>query len=93
MKKSIIHKFAILSAGIGLIIIFAVILSGAAYPNMLFRIGEPLGLAFIFVSVLCLFISWLWEIHNGIKEKQYLWVMTIAVFGLIVIVRAIIRIA
>ena len=92
MNKNIIHKFAILTAGIGLIIIFAVILSGAAYPDMLFRIGAPLGLVFIFVSVLFQFISWLWEIHNGIKGKQYLWTITIAVFGLIVIVRAIIRI-
>ncbi len=92
MKKALIHKFALIAAAIGLLIIFVVILSGTAYPNMLFRIGAPLGLAFIFASVLLLLICWLWEIHDGIKGRQYLWAIIIAVLGLIVIVQMLIRI-
>ena len=48
MQKNIIHKCALIAAVIGLIIILVVILSGAAYPDMLFRIGAPVGLAFVF---------------------------------------------
>ncbi len=92
MKKNVIYRAAVLSAAIGLIIILGVIFSGAAYPDMLFRIGTPLGLVFIFASVILLFLSWLLEIHNGIKEKQYLWVAVIVVLGLIVIVRTLLRI-
>lgn len=92
MKKSVILKLALLSAAIGLLIVFVVILSGTAYPNMLFRIGAPLGLVLIFVSVLLQFIHWLWEIHDGIKGKQYLWAIIIAVLGCIVIVRVLMRI-
>ena len=92
MKKNIIHKCALISAAIGLITIFVVLLSGAAYPDMLFRIGAPLGLAFVFASVILQFISWLWEIHNGVKSKQYLWTIIIVVLGLLVIVRMLLRI-
>lgn len=92
MKKNILYKSAIMTAAIGLIIIFAVMVSGVAYPHMLFRIGTPLGLVFIFASVLLLFLSWLWDIHHAIKGKQYLWAICIAVLGLIVIARTLIRI-
>lgn len=91
MKKNILYQCAILTAVIGLIIIFTVMLSGVAYPHMLFRIGTPLGLVFIFASVLLLFLSWLWDIHHAIKGKQYLLAIGIAVLGLIVIVRILIR--
>lgn len=92
MKKNIIYKSAMISAVIGLIMIFIVILSGTAYPHMLFRIGTPLGLAFIFASVILLFISWLWEIRNGIKRKQYVQAIVIAILGLVVIIQTIIKI-
>ena len=91
MQKNIIHKCALIAAAIGLIIILVVILSGAAYPDMFFRIGAPVGLAFVFLSVILQFISWLWEIHSGIKSKQYLWTIAVVVLGLIVIVRTMLR--
>ena len=72
MQKNIIHKYAHIAAVIGFIIILAVILSEAAYPNILFYIGAPVGLAFVFLSVILQFISWLLEMHNRIKSKQCL---------------------
>ena len=51
MQKNIIHKYAHIAAVIGFIIILAVILSEAAYPNILFYIGAPVGLAFVFVPI------------------------------------------
>ncbi len=92
MKKNVLYQFALISAGIGLAIIFAVILSGTAYPHIFFRIGAPLGLVFIFISVILLFISWLWEVHSELKAKRYLWAIIIAVFGLLILVQALVRI-
>ena len=91
MKKNLLYRIAILLAAVGLLLLLAVIGSGAAYPDLRFRIGAPLGLSLIFASLLLLFICWVWEIHDGIKGKQYLWAAVLAILGCIVIVRILIR--
>lgn len=91
VKKNLVQKLAVLSAAVGLIVIFVVILSGAAYPDALFRIGAPLGLAFVAVSIVLFAISWILEIHNGIKSKNYVWAIVAAALGLLVIVLALVR--
>lgn len=91
MKKNLVQKLAMLSAAIGLLVIFVVILSGAAWPDALFRIGAPLGLAFIIISVVLFAISWILEIHSGIKSKNYVGAIVVAVLGLLVIVLALVR--
>ena len=91
MKKNLYYKLALLSAAVGLGILFALMLSGAAYPHVLFRIGAPFGLLFVFTGVLLLFVSWLWELRRGIREKQYLWVAFVAVLGILIMVRVLVR--
>lgn len=91
VKKNLIRKLAVISAVIGLGVIFAVILSGAAYPDALFRIGAPLGLAFVAVSVVLLAVSWILEIRSGIKSKNYVGAIVIAALGLLVIALALVR--
>ena len=92
MKRGKLHKFAILVGGIGLIIILSVILSGVAYPNVFFNIGTFLGLLFIFIGVILLFIGWIRDLHDAVKKKQYLWAALIAMVGLIIILKALVRI-
>ena len=58
MKKNLLYRIAILLAAVGLLLLLAVIGSGAAYPDLRFRIGAPLGLSLIFASLLLLFICW-----------------------------------
>lgn len=91
MKRNLVKKLAVISAAIGLAVIFAVMLSGAAYPDALFRIGAPLGLAFVAVSVVLLAISWILEIHSGVKSKNYVGAIVVAALGLIVIAIALVR--
>lgn len=91
VKKDLVKKLAVISAVIGLGVIFAVMLSGAAYPDALFRIGAPLGLAFVAVSVVLLAISWIMEIYSGIKSRNYVWAVAAAALGLMVIALALIR--
>lgn len=85
MNKHTINKFSILSAALGLAVLLGVILSGAAYPHPFFRFGAPLGLLFVFVSVVLQLISWILEIYHGVKGKQYRLAAVIALLGLLVI--------
>lgn len=91
MNKSAINKFAVLSGILGLAVLLGVIVSGAAYPHPFFRYGAPLGLLFVFVSVVLQFISWILEIYHGVKGKQYRFVAVIVVLGLLVIWRLLSR--
>lgn len=91
MNKQKIYKLATITAIIGLGIIFSVILSGVAYPNIFFSIGTLLGFIFIFLSILLLFISWVWELHDAVKSKQYRWAISLIVIGLITIIRIFIK--
>ena len=91
MKKNLLYRIAILLAAIGLLLLLAVIWSGAAYPDPRFCVGAPLSLFLIFASLLLLLICWVWEIRDGIKGKQYLWAAVIAVLGCILIVRFLFR--
>ena len=91
VNKHTINKFSILSAALGLAVLLGVIVSGAAYPNPFFQFGAPLGLLFVFVSVVLQFISWILEIYHGVKGKQYRFVAVIAVLGLLVIGRLLSR--
>ena len=91
VNRHAINKFSILSAALGLAVLLGVIVSGAAYPHPFFRYGAPLGLLFVFVSVVLQFISWILEIYHGVKGKQYRFVAMIVVLGLLVIWRLLSR--
>ncbi len=92
MKNKNIFNFAVITGAIGLVLIFSVILSGTAYPDMFFNIATPLGLLFVFVSAILSCISWLWYLKDTIKSKQYIWAIIVAALGLIVIIKGVIRI-
>lgn len=90
--KEKLFKFVIMTGVSGLIMIFSVILSNSAYPDLFFKIVAPLGLLFIFVSAILGFVSWLWYLKDAIKNKQYTWAITVAVLGLLIMIKQIIRI-
>lgn len=92
MKNKTLCKFATITGIMGLIMIFSMIVSNTASPDMFFRICAPLGLLFIFISIIAGFISWIWYLKNTIKSKQYAWAGGIGILGMLVILKAIIRI-
>lgn len=92
MKNKSLFNMAAFTGGIGLIIIFSVILSGTSYPDLFFRIGLPLGLLFVFISVILAFLCWLQYLRNTIKSKHYAAAIVVAVLGLFIILREVIRI-
>lgn len=62
-------KLAVLTGGIGLLIILGVILSETAYPNLIFSIGTFVGLILVFVSVGLFIIGWSKSLYDDIKKK------------------------
>lgn len=83
MKSKKYYKLAGYSGLIGLILLIIVILSNSAYPSMVFRILTPLAMLFVFTSVALLGISWLLEIKETIKRKEYISAGIIIIIGLL----------
>ena len=60
--KDRLSKLTVASGILGLVLLLGVMLSGAAYPSLVFRIGAPLGLLFVFLSVGLLGLRYLRDI-------------------------------
>lgn len=89
MKK--FFKLSVITSVVGLTMILGLILSKSAYPHLVFRILTPLGLLLVFISVILGFVSWLLYLKDSIKKKEYVWATIVAVLGLLVIIRQLIR--
>lgn len=82
--KDRLSKLTVASGILGLVLLFGVILSGAAYPSLVFRIGAPLGLLFVFLSVGLLGLRYLRDICEAIREKQWMLVGALVMMLLVV---------
>lgn len=83
MKSKKYYKIASYIALIGIILLLIVILSNSAYPSIVFRVLTPLAMLFVFISVALLGISWLLEIKESIKRKEYISAGIIIIIGLL----------
>ena len=70
--KDRLSKLTVASGILGLVLLFGVMLSGAAYPSLVFRIGAPLGLLFVFLSVGPLGLRYVRDICEAVREKQWM---------------------
>lgn len=77
-------NLSVASGILGLAILFGLMLSGAAYPSLVFRIGAPLGLLFVFLSVGLLGLRYLRDICDAIREKQWMLAMALVIILLVV---------
>lgn len=82
--KDRLSKLTVASAILGLALLFGVMLSGAAYPSLVFRIGAPLGLLLVFLSVGLLGLRYLRDICDAIREKQ--WILALALVMMLSVV-------
>ncbi len=87
-----VYKVAVITGVIGLILLLSTILSKSSDPDMFFRIAAVLGIILIFVSVALFGISWLVYIKDSIKKKDYIGATIIIIIGLLIIIKALIRI-
>ena len=82
--KDRLSKLTVSSGILGLVLLFGVMLSGAAYPSLAFRIGAPLGLLFVFLSVGLLGFRYLRDICEAVREKQ--WMLAVALVMILLVV-------
>lgn len=63
-------KFAVLTAVLGLVAIAVLMISKAAYPDMLFQILAPAGLLLMFLSCGLFAATWITSITKEVKSKN-----------------------
>lgn len=86
-----LYKLAVIAGVPGLLSIAAVMISGTAYPDMMFQILTPIGLLLIFVSAALFALAWVFSIKKEMKSKNYLYAALLLLVGIIFIVQTIIR--
>lgn len=86
-----LYRFAVLISILGLLCIAVVMISGTAYPDILFQVLAPLGLLLMFVSLGLYVLAWIFSIKKEMKSKNYLYVALLLLVGIIVIVRMVSR--
>lgn len=80
-------RFAVLTGVLGLAAIAVLMISNAAYPDMLFQILAPAGLLLIFLSCGLFVATWITSIAKQVKSKNYLFVAALLVVGVMFIFR------
>ena len=83
-------RFAVIISALGLLSIAAVMISGTAYPDMMFQILSPIGLLLMFVSLPLYALAWVFSIKKEMKSKNYLYATLLLLVGIISIVQTII---
>ena len=83
MKSKKYYKISSYMALIGIILLLIIILSNLVYPSMIFRILTPLAMLFVFTSLVLLGISWILEIKESIKRKEYISAAIIIIIALL----------
>lgn len=81
-----LYKFAALISILGLLCIAVVMISGTAYPDILFQVLAPIGLLLMFVSLGLYVLAWIFSIKKEMKSKNYLYAAILLLVGMIVIV-------
>ncbi|MGI5962572.1 MAG: hypothetical protein ACOX7N_02505 [Lawsonibacter sp.] len=70
MKKYRYHVMLVCAA-LGLLNLLVVILTGVAYPNLIFQVGTLLGLGFIFLALFLLALNWGMDLCYAVKTRQW----------------------
>lgn len=82
-----INKFSIITGAMGLIFLGVVFITNSSYPSMIFKIFAPLGLFFIFVSLLLFVIKLIMDIKKDIGSKKYLSAFVMIVLAIVLFLR------
>lgn len=85
-------KIALALAVLGVGSLVAVVLSGAAYPDMLFCILTPVGLLCTFAALALYIIQWIRAVCKTYKRGEKTAAMILLILGIAVIIFSIFRI-
>ena len=83
MLERKLYRLAVITSILGLLSVAVVIISEAAYPEMVFQVLAPAGLLLIFVA-LCLYVcAWILSMKKAIKSKNHLWAILLLLVGIV----------
>lgn len=82
-----LYRFAVLTGVLGL----AAMLSGAVFPDILYRILTPAGLLLLFLSCGLFTAWWIASMTGAVKSENYPYATALLAVGLIVIFRNALR--
>lgn len=90
MEKKL-YKLAVLLCVLGFLALAVVLLSGTAYPEMLFRVLAPVGLLLIVAALVLYACAWILSIKKAVKSKDCLWLGLLILVGILVIVEIVLH--
>lgn len=85
-------KIAFILTVLGVGSLVAVVLSGAIYPDMLFRVLTPVGILCTFVALALYIIQWIRAVYQSYKRGEKSAAMILLILGIAVIIFSIFRI-
>lgn len=85
-------KIAFILTVLGVGSLVAVVLSGATYPDMLFRVLTPVGILCTFAALALYIIQWIRAVCKSYKRGEKSAAMILLILGIAVIVFSIFRI-
>lgn len=85
-------KIAFILTVLGVGSLVAVVLSGATYPDMLFRVLTPVGILCTFAALALYMIQWIRAVCKSYKRGEKSAAMILLILGIAVIIFSIFRI-
>lgn len=82
-----LYKFAILTSVLGLLSIAVVMISGTAYPDILFQMLTPIGLLLVLASLGLYALDWIFSMKKEVKSKNYLSAALLLLMGIIFVIQ------
>lgn len=86
-----LYKFAVLTSVLGLLSIAVVMISGTAYPDILFQVLTPVGLLLIFASLGLYALDWIFSMKKEVKSKNYLYAALLLLMGIIFVIQMVVH--
>lgn len=92
MRNRRIYNIGLILGASGLILLLLLILSGAAYPSLLFKVLAPMGIFLTFAGFITSFIGWIRMTGEAIEKRSYSDIKVLLVTGIIIFLIPLLRI-
>lgn len=92
MKNKRVYNIGLIIGAFGIILLLILILSGATYPSMLFKLLAPIGIFLTFAGVITSFTGWMLMAGEAIAKRSYSDIRALLVTGIIIFLVPILKI-
>lgn len=92
MRNRSVCNIGLILGVFGLILLLLLILSGAAYPSLLFKVLAPIGIFLMLAGFITSFIGWILMTGEAIEKRSYSDIKVLFVTGIIIFLIPLLRI-